>query len=207
MKNSIQFFMVMVFILSFFSSAAAEKVVVVPLGSKSGEKFISLPVETAVINNGAAYEINGGADLSGMAFPNSGFPRFSTGFSLPPNYIPGGDIVVYITWGNSSSDATNCGVRLRANGVSAFRPNVNPLYTNGVFTGSDYFDGSRITLTMPSVSQEIHQTIMTIKGKNTIGDTLFEPGDNIVMRIAREDTDSLDTCLGKLFILGLYATY
>jgi len=192
---------------SALNAAAADKVVVVPLGSKSGEKFISLPVETAVINNGASYEINGGADLSGMAFPNSGFPRFSTGFSLPPDYIPGKDIVVYITWGNSYFDATDCGIRLRSNAVSVYRPNVQQIFTYGVFTGSDYYDGSRITLTMPSVPNEIRQTVMTVEGKNIQGDTLYEPGDNIVIRIARDDSDSSDTCLGKLFILGMYATY
>lgn len=207
MKKVTGFFTLAVVSILAVSAIAQDKVVVVPLGSKSGEKFISLPVEFAVINNGAVYELNGGADLSGMALPNSGFPRFSTGFSLPPDYKPGSDIVVYITWGNSYFNATNCGVRLRSNGVSAFRPNVHPVYTNGVFTGSDYYDGSEITLTMPSVSMEIRQTVMTIEGKNTTGNALYMPGDNIVMRIARDDTDLSDTCIGKLFILGMYATY
>ena len=170
-------------------------------------RFISLPVETAVINNGAAYELNGGGDLSGMAFPNSGFPRFSTGFTLPPDYAEGTDIIVRITWGNSRFNATDCGVRLRANGVSAFRPGHGPIYSNGVFEDSNYWDGSQITLTMPSVSEQIDQTIMTISGADSLDNPRYEAGDNLVFRLAREDDDTADTCTGKLFVLGMDATY
>ncbi len=187
---------------------ADNKVVVIPLGGSSGaaDRFISLPVETAVIINDAVYELNGGGDLSGMALPNLAIPRFATGFSLPPDYIPGTDIVVYITWGNSRFNATNCGIRLRSNGVSAFRPNSYPIYENGVFTGSSYYDGSRITLTMPSESEQIRQTIMTIEGSNHTGN-LYQSGDNLMMLIARDGNATADTCTGKIFILGMYATY
>lgn len=170
-------------------------------------RFISLPVETAVINNGASYELNGGADLSGMAFPDSGFPRFSTGFSLPPDYAEGTDIVVRITWGNSAFNATSCGVRLRSNGVSAFRPNVSPIYSEGVFTGDINFSGSEVTLAMPTASGQIRQTIMTIPGTDSLSNPRYKAGDNIVWRLARDDGDIADTCVGKLFILGINATY
>ncbi len=170
-------------------------------------RFISLPVETAVINNGASYELNGGGDLSGMAFPNGGFPRFSTGFSLPPDYAVGTDIIVRITWGNSRFNATNCGVRLRANGVSAFRPSTSPIYGNFSFPESTYYDGTEITLDMPSSSEQIGQTMAIISGKDNLENNIFQPGDNLVLRLARDDGDVQDTCTGKLFILGMNATY
>jgi hypothetical protein len=130
------FFVVIGFSVGLFTSqpetVAAQSSTV---GATLIPRFISLPVETAVINNDASYELHGGADLSGMAFPDSGFPRFSTDFSLPPDYAERMDIVVPNTWGNSQFNATSCGVRLRANGVSAFRPDVNPNYSNGFLPG------------------------------------------------------------------------
>jgi hypothetical protein len=115
--------------------------------------------------------------------------------------------VVRITWGNSRYDATSCGVRLRSNGVSAFRANVNPIYNNGVFTGSTYYDGTEITLEMPDTSEQIRQTIMTIPGSDSSDNALYQAGDNIVLRLARESDHAEDTCTGKLFILGMNATY
>ncbi|WP_457667685.1 hypothetical protein [Thiolapillus sp.] len=170
-------------------------------------RVISLPVETAVINNDAAYELHGGGDLSGMAFPNSGFPRFSTGFTLPFDYTDGDDIKVYITWGNSRFNAISCGVRLRSNGVTAFRPNTHWIYQNGVFTGDINYDGSEVTLAMPDTPEQIRQTLMTIPGTTTSNIPIYQPGDNIVIRLARDSNDSTDTCTGKLYILAMYATY
>ena len=170
-------------------------------------RFISLPVETAVINNGASYEINGGGDLSGMAFPDNSFPRFSTGFSLPPDYAVGTDITVRITWGNSRRDAINCGVRLRANGVSAFRPSTRPIYSNMTFVDSNYYDGTEHTLDMPSSGEQVGQAIAIIPGKDHTETARYQPGDNLILRLARDDGDVQDTCTGKLFILGMDATY
>jgi hypothetical protein len=165
-------------------------------------KVRALPLEFATALNGAVYELNGGADLSGMVLGNASFPRFAAGFTLPTDYVPGDDVLVRIVWANSNFNATSCGFALWANGVSVFRENAPPLYPGGTFpNGSDL-----ITLDAPSQPQQIRQTTLTIAGQPG-GVPLFLPGDVFSLLIARRPDDAPDTCTGKLFVLGAEMSY
>jgi|GEM_PF-5330489 len=165
-------------------------------------RVIGLPLEFATAFDGAVWELNGGGDLSGMALPNSSLPRFAVGFTLPPDYVAGDDLVLRIVWGNSQFNATSCGFVLWANGISAFRANAAPVYGGGQFpNGSDM-----ITLEAPSSGGQIRETTLSIAGQ-TGGTRWYQPGDMVSVLIARRSSDAADTCTGKLFVLGAAVTY
>lgn len=168
-------------------------------------RFISLAPEFAQLFNDAAYEINGGGDLGGVALPNTGFPRFAVGFTLPPDYAPGTDLTMRILWGNSRNNAIVCGFVLWNNGVIAYRPDQSAYAHIGVATFPGGAD--KITLVTPSTSEQVRVTTLTIAGQDSGGGARYQPGDAFSVMIARRVDDAPDTCTGKMFILGLDVTY
>jgi hypothetical protein len=169
-------------------------------------RFISLAPEFAQLLNGAAYELNGGGDLSGLVLPgNEVIPRFAVGFSLPPDYAPGTDIELRLLWGNSRFNAITCGFRMWVNGVSRFRPDGPPYYSSSYATFPN--DQDEITLLAPDITEQVRATTVTLAGKNLGGNDIYQPGDAISVLLARRASDANDTCTGKMFILGLDVTY
>jgi hypothetical protein len=165
-------------------------------------RFLSLPPEFATLHPGASYELNGGGDVSGLVLPNSGFPRYSVGFSLPPDYAPGTDMIVRIIWSNSRFNATSCGFVLWNNGLVAYRPNASRIFGSAVFPNGL----ETITLAAPSTSEQVRSTTLTIRGSSG-GSAIYQPGDALSLLITRRTDDAPDTCTGKLFIVGMDVTY
>ncbi len=169
-------------------------------------RFMSLPAESATTLNGANYVLNGGGDLSGLALPgNQVIPRFAVGFTLPPDYAPGTDVVLRMTWGNSRYNAITCGFRMWVNGVSRFRADGPPYYPAPYAVFPNGLD--EITLLAPDTSEQIRATTITIAGQDSLGNDLHQPGDVFSVLIARRADDVNDTCAGTLYVLGLDMTY
>jgi hypothetical protein len=167
-----------------------------------GPRQHSLPVESATALNGAVYELNGGGDLTGLVLPNTGFPRFAVGMTLPADFVPGTNVAIRIVWGNSRFNATSCGFRLESNSVIVHRPGGGSRGGLATFPGGD----SGIDLQAPAVSEQLSETTMTIAGSSG-GTPTLQPGDMLSLIINRRPDDPQDTCTGKLFILGAVATW
>ncbi|MDX9954752.1 MAG: hypothetical protein RBT75_11680 [Anaerolineae bacterium] len=177
-----------------------------PMSSGLLPRFISLAPEFATLLNGAVYELNGGGDLSGLVLPgNQVIPRFAVGFSLPPDYAPGTDVVLRVMWGNSRFNAVTCGYRVWVNGVSRFRPGGPPAYPYTLATFPNGQD--EMTLVAPDISEQVRATTVTIAGKDFGGNNYFQPGDAISVLLARRADNVNDTCAGKMYVLGLDVTY
>ncbi len=190
------------------SEAAASRSVDCDDGSGATiSRIIHLPVESVTINNpGAAYELNGGADLSGLALRGTELGRFSAGFTVPADYVPGTDLTVQFVWGNSQANAVDCNFFIRSNGVARFRPGVSPSYGNGRFPESTYYDQSELVIAAGSAGGQVRGLSMTIVG--TAAETpVFAPGDAVVFRIIRDPEEADDTCTGDFFLLGMHVTY
>lgn len=177
-----------------------------PLGSGLLPRFISLAPESATLLNGAVYELNGGGDLSGLVLPgNQVIPRFAIGFSLPPDYATGTDIALRILWGNSRYNAITCGFRMWVNGVSRFRADGPPLYVSSYATFPNA--QAEMTLVAPDVAEQVRATTVTLAGQDAGANDLYQPGDAVSVLVARRADNVNDTCVGKMFILGLSVTY
>jgi hypothetical protein len=157
----------------------------------------SIPIESAFLEGGASYTVGSGGDLSGLYLPDD-FARFRVGFTLPPDYTPGTDIVLELTWAKQPSLTEPCYFQLRSNGVSAYRPGQPPMYSGDTFAEDvpgRSLDGSSAIVPAPATNDVQGLTVILsgqIKGKPR-----YQPGDQVSYSLFRDGGNVNDTCNGS----------
>jgi hypothetical protein len=164
---------------------------------------IPLTPAHALADAPAAYSVGGGPNISGIYMPDSGFNRFHTGFTLPPDYAAGTDVIFRIMWANGPTNAVGCNFVLIANGLIAYRSGTTDF---AYIAGGEFSNGDdEITLAAGATPQAVRAENLTIEGSGPGGS--LQPGDALQIAIARPAGDLSDTCTGSLVVVGLDATY
>ena len=164
----------------------------------------SLPVETTYTEGSAAFTVGGGGSITGLWMPGGVFSRIGVGWTLPPEYTPGTDIELKMTWARRPGIAGSCVYRLRSNGATRHRAGGPESYLISGFTPSTpgtNFSGDTALMPYPGTN-DVQELVVDIGGGG------LEPGDHMSYLFFRDGANVADTCTATnqaFVLLGMSA--
>lgn len=170
----------------------------------------SMPVTAAHWTSlSVSYKVAGGGSdgTEGLWIDTSeNLGRFFVGFTLPPQYAAGSDVVVRMGWAAESDNATGCGFNVWINDLDVARPGEQVLRPTATWEDPLGFNQDVTVLEAPTSLGPGEGSNIVAQGTYfTIDGTDLQPGDHVQIALARDVDEDTDTCTESLIILGLNA--
>lgn len=183
------------------SKIAAGAVTADKLAAGVSPKFISINPYRVLLSNDA--DFNGGKNqYAGVRLPatSAGYPGFTVGFTIPPDYTPGTPLSLRLIWHTSS---TSCGLELPSNAVSFGRAGRTHIQGPGPSDGIEAVGGT--VLTAPATANQSSAKDFTMT--SPVDGVDLEPGDSFILGLYRCGDCAEDTCADVLVIQSISVTY
>ncbi|MSP12523.1 MAG: hypothetical protein EXR62_06150 [Chloroflexi bacterium] len=162
-------------------------------------KFISFNPYTGYLD-GTAWHGDGAGPFAGIHLPKSNRGSFAIGFTIPPDYIPGGELRVRLLWHTASK---SCGIELHPYFMSVARAGSTNIIGPDDTTGFAPVGGTSLSAPATSNQSSAHEYVITSPDSHTT----LEPDDAIIFGLFRVTDDRLDTCTDDLVIQSIRVAY
>ncbi len=159
----------------------------------------------------------GSSGTDGLWMNETGYARFHGGFALPPEYQPGSNFRIDITWAAETTNS-NCNFYLELNSLGVARDGLRTMSPDSEFESAAPvadFSFPDIELAAPPSPGAGNGFLLTnqatwlgVSGVAMVGtdEVMLQPGDHVRFAFNRDPADLKDTCADSMIITGMSAT-
>lgn len=163
-------------------------------------KFFTLEPYAAFFGNGTSYS-DGWGPYAGVHLPRNGStPDFAYGFTIPPDYSTGGELVVRLLWHTPS---VNCTIQLVGNFISVAR--AGRTHIAGISTTDGLILVGGAALNAPGTANVSSEKFVKIVSPDER--TKLQALDSIIFGLFRDARTAADSCSGDLVIQSISVAY
>jgi hypothetical protein len=171
----------------------------------SNDKFISIPVMSAVSSQPYEFYYNGVENVAGLEFGNyihGGADAAAWNFVVPPDYTPGTTLRATITW---SASAKGCSVTWAGDYAFVTRAGLKRIVNNTDAGDSASGLGGFGAVEAPTIIGQVATLTVTLDSPDVA--MPLQPGDSYTFSIFRNSSLPSDTCVGGVFVHSVAITY